>query len=216
MAGILRSTGITRLRSYYDPLRLPTAQPHRLFIPGSVSGHNPRAADLSGSVTFLSMRAVRSHPGELDHCTCLCLRRPYWLHPSWRADRSHLSYRGRIRFTLAHYGSHRAPPQAPPRRLPDHDARSATCSQAVTWLNLSFNKDGQAWPDAPGGSRGSRGSREGCLYSVQMHLASSAKMDANSISSYALTHPHSNLYFLHFLLLLRYSGLCYRISDVDH
>ena len=202
MAGILRSTGITRLRSYYDPLRLPTAQPHRLFIPGSVSGHNPRAADLSGSVTFLSMRAVRSHPGELDHCTCLCLRRPYWLHPSWRADRSHLSYRGRIRFTLAHYGSHRAPPQAPPRRLPDHDARSATCSQAVTWLNLSFNKDGQAWPDAPGGSRGSRGSKEVCSdFFGRMQLVSSTKMVDDKWLSFARIRPPSNLYFLYFLLV---------------
>ena len=204
MAGILRSTGITRLRSYYDPLRLPTAQPHRLFIPGSVSGHNPRAADLSGSVTFLSMRAVRSHPGELDHCTCLCLRRPYWLHPSWRADRSHLSYRGRIRFTLAHYGSHRAPPQAPPRRLPDHDARSATCSQAVTWLNLSFNKDGQAWPDAPGGSRGSRGSR-GSKEVENEHMTAICSPPFWWTTPSAFAHhnqckPPSNLYFLYFLL----------------
>ncbi len=48
MAGALRSTGIARLRRYYDPVRRPTARFRRLCIPGVVSGHNPGAADLSG------------------------------------------------------------------------------------------------------------------------------------------------------------------------
>ncbi len=116
-AGVRRSAGITRLPRYHDPLRLPPMQPSRLCIPETLMGTTPASTDLSGSSTVLSIRAVRSHPGGSDDCTCLGLRRPCWLHHLWQVGHPRSSWRGRNRFTLAHCGSHRSPLWAPPRRF---------------------------------------------------------------------------------------------------
>jgi hypothetical protein len=101
-------------------------------------------------LTVLSVRAVRCHPGGLDDCTCLCLRRPCWLHLNWQVGHPRTSSRGRNRFTLAHYGSYRAPLWASPRRLSGRSAKSATCLTGISHGRiLSSNKNGQACPDAP-------------------------------------------------------------------
>jgi len=121
----------------------------RLLIPDSTSGHDPRMPDLSGSSVSLSVRAAPNHPGEPDGCTCLCLRRPCWLHPLWKADRSHrcVSRPNRVRFRC---GSHRAPHRASTSWLPTAAACSATCFTGISHGELlSAHKRVQAYPDAP-------------------------------------------------------------------
>ncbi len=71
MAGVHRSTGITQLQRYHDPIRLPPAQPHRLCIPSAAQRYNLSANGSLRFPTILSKRAVRSHPVGLNDCTCL-------------------------------------------------------------------------------------------------------------------------------------------------
>ena len=71
MAGVHRSTGITQSQRYYDPIRLPPAQPHWLCIPSAAQRYNPSANGSLRFLTILSIRAVRSHPEGLNDCTCL-------------------------------------------------------------------------------------------------------------------------------------------------
>jgi len=58
-AGILGSTGITQLRRYYDPVRLPWIQPIWLFIPKLVFGQHP---GIHGSLRFLNLPLYTRHP----------------------------------------------------------------------------------------------------------------------------------------------------------
>jgi len=66
--GSLRSTGITPLRHYYGPRRLPVGAGPRLCIPAIRCGGHARPA---GSLQFPSNRSARAapnHPGESDGC----------------------------------------------------------------------------------------------------------------------------------------------------
>jgi hypothetical protein len=55
----LRSTGITLLPHYYEPLRLPTCQRARLWLPTRPPGHDPEHA---GSPRFLDPSVTARHP----------------------------------------------------------------------------------------------------------------------------------------------------------
>ncbi len=69
------------LRSYYEPVRLPTEPPQGYAFPSGV-GPLPQATPpgLPGSSTDLSPRAVPNHPGEPGGCS-----RPL-LHHRWQAS----------------------------------------------------------------------------------------------------------------------------------
>jgi hypothetical protein len=83
-AGSLRSTGITRLRRYYEPLRLPTWPKAGYEFPVSVGGGSSEPCTRhAGSLRFLvylSTPAVLNHPGGPGRCTCSWLRGRCWLH----------------------------------------------------------------------------------------------------------------------------------------
>ena len=65
----LRSTSITSLPRYYEPVRLPTWSTRRYGFrrPVAARGTTP---GLPGPLTVLSTRALPSHPGRLDGCVC--------------------------------------------------------------------------------------------------------------------------------------------------
>ena len=87
-AGSLRSAGVTRLRCYYEPLRLPTWPAAGYEFPSSVGGGSPEPPTChAGSLRFLvhlSTPAVLNHPGGPDRCIRSWLHDRCWLHPSWR------------------------------------------------------------------------------------------------------------------------------------
>jgi len=93
-AGLLRSTGVTRLHRYYEPLRLPTEPTDGYLFPRAVAcSLARRVGRLAGSLRFLlslSAPAVRSHPGGFDRCVCSLLRGRWRLHLSWRAGHPQL------------------------------------------------------------------------------------------------------------------------------
>ena len=71
-AGPLRSTGVTPLRRYYWPRRLPPA-------PRSVISSRPRSDPIRTggsprSISRRSMRAAPNHPGGSESCPCSLLR----------------------------------------------------------------------------------------------------------------------------------------------
>ena len=129
-AGVHRSAGITRLhRSRPLPTSVIATSPVMYSRPSP--GAQPRRC---GSLRFLHqpLDARRPlSPRRIDRLHVPALHRPYWLHPLWRDDHPRLSSRGRNRFTLAHYGSHRSPTQASTVRLPDTIAKSATCCRLL-------------------------------------------------------------------------------------
>ena len=126
--GVLRSTGITRLHSYYDPFRLLPLQSLQLCVPGATLGNDPRSGRYLRLLAILSIRAVRSHPGELDDCTRLCLHHPCWLRPNWQVGhpRIHLGAETGSRLRITAHTVRR--PGAPPRRSP---------FAAPGWLHVS-------------------------------------------------------------------------------
>jgi hypothetical protein len=77
-AGPLGSPGVTRLRSYYEPHRLPTRSGDGYAFPPRVGrSTHPVGSHLAGPPRFLidlSTPAVRSHPGEPGRCVCSLLR----------------------------------------------------------------------------------------------------------------------------------------------
>lgn len=85
--GPLRSTGVTRFRRYYGPIRIPADQSDGYaFPPGLESRTRP-----AGPPRFRrlpSPPAVRLDPGELDRCTFRRLPCPCWLRPVLEVGRS--------------------------------------------------------------------------------------------------------------------------------
>ena len=57
--GILRSTGITRLPRYYDPIRFPPCRPHGYVFPCRRSGYQPQQ---DGPPRFLDRSIAARHP----------------------------------------------------------------------------------------------------------------------------------------------------------
>ena len=64
-AGLLRSTGITPLPRYYEPLRLPTGAAHAVMFSHATLGQQPAPPGLPGSSIDLSTPAVSNHPGRV-------------------------------------------------------------------------------------------------------------------------------------------------------
>jgi len=62
----LRSTSITPLPHYYEPVRLPSKTTPRLCLPSTCCGFHRIPTGLPGSSTNLSVRAIPNHPGEPD------------------------------------------------------------------------------------------------------------------------------------------------------
>ena len=79
-AGVLRSTGVTRLPRYYDPLRLPAGPIGGYEFPPAVEPRSgPERVRPAGSPRFLtdlSTPAVPYHPGEPGRCLCSLLGGP--------------------------------------------------------------------------------------------------------------------------------------------
>ena len=121
----LRSTRVTRLPRYYEPVRLPTSPPGGYVFPPAVEGITLAMPGLPGSSANLSARAVPSHPDEPDGFFGSLLLRRWQASPSLEGwpTRICVTRPKRVRFR---YGSHvrsaglrRAgyPTRRPPRYL---------------------------------------------------------------------------------------------------
>jgi hypothetical protein len=125
--GSLRSTRVTRLRRYYEPLRLPDEPSHSYLFLWSVDA--PRQVGRSpGSLRFLvnrSMPAVRSHPGGSDRCLCSLLGGRCQASPLLEGWPSPMVSRGRNRFTFVTADTFASQGSAQPITRPH--AWSATC-----------------------------------------------------------------------------------------
>jgi len=98
----LRSPGITPLRRYYEPVRLPAAANHTVMDSHGPLRRRQRATPgLPGPSLTLSTRALPTHPGQLDACVCSLL--PHRLQASAPSEAWPLPLvsRGRIGFACA-------------------------------------------------------------------------------------------------------------------
>ncbi len=103
-AGLLRSTDVTPLHRYYEPLRLPIEPAGGYLFPHAAAGPlAPRADCPTGSLRFLlslSAPAARSHPGGPDRCVCSLLDGRWQASPLLEGWPSSTASRGRNRFTF--------------------------------------------------------------------------------------------------------------------
>jgi len=86
--GPLRSTGVTRLRHYYGPLRIPTDRRRGYGFPRH-SGSRTRPAGPPRFRHLPSSPATRQDPGEPNRCTCRCLPCSCWLRHVREVGHSH-------------------------------------------------------------------------------------------------------------------------------
>ena len=137
----LRSTGVTRLPRYYEPVRLPMRPASGYVFPESVEVITLTVPALPGSSANLSARAALFHPGEPNGFSCSLFPRWWQASPSlagWpsrtsrnEADSGSLT----LRLTPSLSGaSTRQSPNAPPASLPAERAIRRVTSSQVTRL----------------------------------------------------------------------------------